>query len=161
MDRYFIAAVEARSVGHADVQWSWRLATSTKHLEEKIALFWHSLLAVGGIKLDHGLEMLTEIELFRRYGLGKFRDVLLQISLNPGMMYWFGQSEQPQGRAKRKLWSRAARTLFDGHRRDRRGRIRRGRRQSSCASIYGLGFASDYAAILPRAVSDGVPVRPK
>jgi uncharacterized protein (DUF1800 family) len=88
MDRYFIASVEARSVGHADPQWSWRLATTNKPLEEKIALFWHSLLAVGGIKLDHGLEMLTEIELFRQLGLGDFRTLLLEISRNPGMMYW-------------------------------------------------------------------------
>jgi uncharacterized protein (DUF1800 family) len=88
MDRYFIASVEARSVGHADPQWSWRLATSEKPLEEKIALFWHGLLAVGGIKLDHGLEMLTEIDLFRRVGLGSFRTILVEISKNPGMMYW-------------------------------------------------------------------------
>jgi uncharacterized protein (DUF1800 family) len=88
MDRYFIASVEARSVGHADPQWSWRLATTEKPLEEKIALFWHSLLAVGGIKLDHGLEMLTEIDLFRRLGLGSFRTLLFEISQNPGMMYW-------------------------------------------------------------------------
>ncbi len=88
LDRYFIASVEARSVGHADPQWAWRMATTTKHLEEKIALFWHGLLAVGGIKLDHGMEMLTEIDLFRRYGLGKFGDLLLEISRNPGMMYW-------------------------------------------------------------------------
>ncbi len=88
LERYFIAATEARSVGHADPQWSWRLVTSPKHLEEKIALFWHGLLAVGGIKLDHGLEMLTEIDLFRRVGLGKFRNILLEISRNPGMMYW-------------------------------------------------------------------------
>jgi uncharacterized protein (DUF1800 family) len=88
MDRYFIASVEARSPGHADPQWSWRLATSQKHLEEKIALFWHGLLAVGGIKLDHGLEMLTEIDLFRRVGLGRFKTILLEISRNPGMMYW-------------------------------------------------------------------------
>ena len=88
LDRYFIASVEARSVGHADPQWAWRMATTSKHLEEKIALFWHGLLAVGGIKLDHGLEMLTEIDLFRRYGLGKFSDLLLEISRNPGMMYW-------------------------------------------------------------------------
>ena len=93
LDRYFIASVEARSVGHADPQWAWRMATSTKHLEEKIALFWHGLLAVGGIKLDHGLEMLTEIDLFRCYGLGKFSDLLLEISRNPGMMYWLDNQE--------------------------------------------------------------------
>ncbi|MDA1297175.1 MAG: DUF1800 domain-containing protein [Chloroflexi bacterium] len=88
MDRYFIASVEARSPGHADPQWAWRLATSEKPLEEKIALFWHGLFAVGGVKLDHGLEMLTEIDLFRRAGLGSFRTILFEISRNPGMMYW-------------------------------------------------------------------------
>ena len=88
LERYFIAATEARAVQHADAQWSWRMATSPKHLEEKIALFWHSLLAVGGIKLDHGLEMLTQIDLFRRLGLGGFSDLLLAISRSPGMMYW-------------------------------------------------------------------------
>jgi uncharacterized protein (DUF1800 family) len=87
-DRYFIASVEARAPGHAMPQWSWRLATSQKPLEEKIALFWHGLLAVGGIKLDHGLEMLREIDLFRRHGLGRFRTLLLEISRDPGMMYW-------------------------------------------------------------------------
>ena len=88
LERYFIAATEARAPGHADPQWSWRMVTSPKQLEEKIALFWHGLLAVGGVKLDHGLEMLAEIDLFRRVGLGKFRTILLEISRNPGMMFW-------------------------------------------------------------------------
>ena len=88
LERYFIAATEARAPGHADPQWSWRMVTSPKQLEEKIALFWHSVLAVGGVKLDHGLEMLAEIDLFRRVGLGKFRTILLEISRNPGMMFW-------------------------------------------------------------------------
>ena len=88
MDRYFPASVEARSPSHAIPQWSWRMVHTQKPLEEKIALFWHGLLAVGGIKLDHGLEMLVEIDLFRKVGLGKFRNILQEISRNPGMMYW-------------------------------------------------------------------------
>ena len=88
LDRYFIASVEARTARHADPQWTWRLAKSEKQLEEKIALFWHGLLAVGGIKLDHGLAMLEEIDLFRKFGLGKFETLLLKISEDPGMMYW-------------------------------------------------------------------------
>lgn len=88
MDRYFPASVEARSVGHAIPNWSWRLVRTQKPLEEKIALFWHGLLAVGGIKLDHGLEMLAEIDLFRKVGLGSFKNILLEISRNAGMMYW-------------------------------------------------------------------------
>ena len=88
VDRYFVASVEARAPGHGLLQWGWRLATSAKMLEEKIALFWHGLLAVGGVKLDHGLEMLAEIDLFRRVGLDNFRTILIEISRNPGMMYW-------------------------------------------------------------------------
>ena len=88
LERYFIASVEARTARHADPQWTWRLAKSKKQLEEKIALFWHGLLAVGGIKLDHGLAMLEEIDLFRKYGLGNFNTLLLKISQDPGMMYW-------------------------------------------------------------------------
>ena len=88
MDRYFPASVEARSPSHAIPQWSWRMVHTQKPLEEKIALFWHGLLAVGGIKLDHGLEMLVEIDLFRKVGLGKFRNILQEISRSPGMMYW-------------------------------------------------------------------------
>ena len=97
MDRYFVASVEARSPGHADPQWAWRLATNPNPLEEKIALFWHGLMAVGGVKLDHGLEMLTEIELFRRFGLGRFEDLLLEISRNPGMMYWLDNQNSHSG----------------------------------------------------------------
>ncbi len=97
MDRYFIASVEARSVGHADPQWSWRMVMSEKPLEEKIALFWHSLLPVGGIKLDHGHVMLAEIDMFRRIGLGKFRDMLLAISRDPAMMYWLDNQNSHKG----------------------------------------------------------------
>ena len=88
LNRYFPASVEARTPRHASPQWSWRLAKSEKILEEKIALFWHGLLAVGGEKLDHGLEMLAQIDLFRKVGLGKFRNILQEISRSPGMMYW-------------------------------------------------------------------------
>ena len=88
IDRYFIASVEARSCQHGDPQWSWRLLTSNQQLEEKIALFWHGLLAVGGSKLDHGHVMLKEIDLFRRIGLSKVKDILISISRDPGMMYW-------------------------------------------------------------------------
>ena len=161
MDRYFIAAVEARSVGHADPQWAWRLATSTKHLEEKIALFWHGLLAVGGIKLDHGMEMLTEINLFRQFGLGKFRDILVQISRNPGMMYWLDNQNSHKG-APNENYGRELLELFSmGINETGEGAYTEDDVKGRRPSLHGMGFASDYAAVLPRAVSDGVPVRPK
>ena len=97
LERYFIASVEARTARHADPQWTWRLAKSKKQLEEKISLFWHGLLAVGGIKLDHGLAMLEEIDLFRKHGLDKFKILLLKISQDPGMMYWLDNQNSHKG----------------------------------------------------------------
>ena len=97
LERYFIASVEARTARHADPQWTWRLAKSKKQLEEKISLFWHGLLAVGGIKLDHGLAMLEEIDLFRKHGLDKFNTLLLKISQDPGMMYWLDNQNSHKG----------------------------------------------------------------
>ena len=97
LERYFIASVEARTARHADPQWPWRLAKSKKQLEEKISLFWHGLLAVGGIKLDHGLAMLEEIDLFRKHGLDKFKTLLLKISQDPGMMYWLDNQNSHKG----------------------------------------------------------------
>ncbi|MCH8229793.1 MAG: DUF1800 domain-containing protein [Chloroflexi bacterium] len=86
--RYEIAHLTPELQDSAQAYWVYRMINTQRPLEEKIALFWHSLLAVGGIKLDHGLEMLTEIDLFRRLGLGRFETLLLAISRNPGMMYW-------------------------------------------------------------------------
>ena len=97
LERYFIASVEARTARHADPQWTWRLAKSKKQLEAKISLFWHGLLAVGGIKLDHGLAMLEEIDLFRKHGLDKFKTLLLKISQDPGMMYWLDNQNSHKG----------------------------------------------------------------
>ena len=97
LERYFIASVEARTARHAAPQWTWRLAKSKKQLEEKISLFWHGLLAVGGIKLDHGLAMLEEIDLFRKHGLDKFKTLLLKISQDPGMMYWLDNQNSHKG----------------------------------------------------------------
>ena len=97
LERYFIASVEASTARHAAPQWTWRLAKSKKQLEEKISLFWHGLLAVGGIKLDHGLAMLEEIDLFRKHGLDKFKTLLLKISQDPGMMYWLDNQNSHKG----------------------------------------------------------------
>ena len=62
-----------------------------------IWVFWHGLLAVGGIKLDHGLAMLEEIDLFRKHGLDKFKTLLLKISQDPGMMYWLDNQNSHKG----------------------------------------------------------------
>jgi uncharacterized protein (DUF1800 family) len=41
--------------------------------------------------------MLTEIDLFRQLGLGRFETLLLEISRNPGMMYWLDNQNSHKG----------------------------------------------------------------
>jgi uncharacterized protein (DUF1800 family) len=78
---------------------------SRRPLQEKMALFWHNHFATAYSKLvaDSGTvqaaKMLAhkpgtlrgpqgQIELFRKYALGNFRDLLLQVAQDPAMLVW-------------------------------------------------------------------------
>src|SRR5262245_44284702 len=59
--------------------WAWRMINSKRPLEEKIALFWHGILRTGSSKIQHAKQQQIEFDMFRNYGLGSFRDILLEI----------------------------------------------------------------------------------
>jgi hypothetical protein len=90
VDRYFTASWSARGPGNARPHWGWRMLTSPRPLEEKIALFWHGVFATGGTKFPlSGVAQLEQIDMFRRYGLGRFETLLgQQLSRDPAMLYW-------------------------------------------------------------------------
>jgi uncharacterized protein (DUF1800 family) len=62
-------------------------------LEEKIALFWHGVFATGYTKLNHPTAILSQIDMFRRYGLGSFHTLLLQLSKDPAMLFWLDNKD--------------------------------------------------------------------
>ena len=76
-----------------DQQWIYRMINDPRQLQEKVALFWHTILCAGNTKIDSGAEMHTMINLFREKGMGSFRDLLLDLSRNPGMIYYLDNSE--------------------------------------------------------------------
>ena len=72
----------------SQVRWSYRMINTPRPLEEKIALFWHGVLCSGQAKVELALQLPLQIDMFRRYGLGSFRDLLILLSRDPAMVYY-------------------------------------------------------------------------
>ncbi len=68
--------------------WLYLMANSKWQLQEKMALFWHDHFATGISKVRYPELMTRQINLFRREGLGNFRDLLIEVSADPAMLYW-------------------------------------------------------------------------
>lgn len=66
----------------------WRMINSKSQLEEKMILFWHGILCTSDSKLQSYATTYVELEMFRRYGMGSFRDLLVEISRDPAMVYY-------------------------------------------------------------------------
>ena len=77
----------------AQADWIYRMINTKRPLEEKMALFWHGIFATGNIKLDHPRTMLNQIDTFRRYGMGSFRTLLVQLSRDPAMIFWLDNKD--------------------------------------------------------------------
>ena len=78
---------------------------------EKMALFWHQVFATGNAKVDHCHELLDQIDLFRKYGLGNYRELLVQLAKNPAMIFWLDNNENHRD-AVNENWGRELLELF-------------------------------------------------
>jgi|SRR5215471_589336 len=67
--------------------WYLRMQHSSRPLEEKMTLFWHNHFATSVLKVGPQL-MYTQNQIFRRLGMGKFGDLLLEVSRDPAMLIW-------------------------------------------------------------------------
>ena len=95
-----------RDIGHARQRWLFRLVHATAPLRERMALIWHQHFATGITKIladvnsvdatrlmaakpsEDPLGHRGQIELFREYALGNFRDLLVEVAQDPAMLYW-------------------------------------------------------------------------
>ena len=67
---------------------AWRMINSRAALAEKMILFWHGILCTADSKTQSYITSYVELEMFRRCGMGSFRDMLLEISKDPAMIYY-------------------------------------------------------------------------
>ena len=95
--RYHVDQSELRLINAGAASWLYRMVTTQAPLEEKMALFWHSLFATGEAKVNNGKTMAAQIERFRRHGLGKFDEMLVQLSKDPAMLFWLDNNENHNG----------------------------------------------------------------
>ena len=77
--------------------WLYRLATTTAPLQEKMTLFWHGIFATGYAKVIHGKALSDQTRMFRRYAMGSFRDLLLELSKDPAMIIWLDNQDNHKG----------------------------------------------------------------
>ena len=91
--RYHVEQSELRDLTSSGAYWMYRMITTQCPLEEKIALFWHGLFATGYSKLNQARSQLNQIDLFRRTGLGSFRQLLVELSQDPAMILWLDNND--------------------------------------------------------------------
>ncbi|MBM3226605.1 MAG: DUF1800 domain-containing protein, partial [Candidatus Tectomicrobia bacterium] len=95
LERYFVEWQGMLAGGPA--YWTWRMLNSKRPLEEKIALFWHGILCTGSSKVQHAKQQQLEFDMFRRHGLGSFRDLLLELSRDPAMLFYLDNCMSHKG----------------------------------------------------------------
>ena len=99
----------APPINQAD--WVYRMINTKRPLEEKIALFWHQLFATSNAKVDNPPELTRQIAMFRRHGLGGYRDLLVELAKSPAMIFWLDNHGNHDG-AINENWGRELLELF-------------------------------------------------
>ena len=91
--RYHVDENDFVQIPCCQTYWVYRMINTRRPLEEKLALFWHGVFATGNTKVGNPRTILKQVAMFRRYGLGSFRNLLLQLSKNPAMMFFLDNKD--------------------------------------------------------------------
>ena len=111
LERYHVEHSDEEQNKWTAARWMYRMVSSPRPLEEKLALMWHGVLAVGVSKVGNNPMMRSYYEVMRDYGIGKFDVLLKQISRNPAMLYWLDQ-QMNHGDAVNENYGRELLELF-------------------------------------------------
>ncbi len=91
--RYFVDQSDLRSQPACAAHWMYQLVYTQAPLREKMCLFWHRVFATGAHKLIQGRVVLNQIDMFRQFGMGRFDELLLQLSKDPAMLMWLDNQD--------------------------------------------------------------------
>ena len=106
-----MADVGMFSLGHAQLNWMYRMTHSQRYLQEKMALFWHHIFATGDGKLENGFAMHSQINMFREHGMENYRTLLIELAKDPAMIFWLDNQENHK-RTPNENWGRELLELF-------------------------------------------------
>ena len=93
MRRYHVGVSDMRAASDAVARWMYRMVMTDTPLREKMCLFWHRIFATGSTKTIQTRVIDSQIDMFRRYGMGSFRELLVQISKDPAMIMWLDNQD--------------------------------------------------------------------
>ena len=91
--------------------WMYSMINSQTPLVEKMALFWHQVFATGNAKVDNGNLLNEQIDMFREYGLGNYRELLVKVAKDPAMIFWLDNNENHRDSVNEN-WGRELLELF-------------------------------------------------
>jgi uncharacterized protein (DUF1800 family) len=103
-----------------DDYWVYRMINTRRPLEEKLALFWHSILCIGTGKVQDRSTTWYHLEMLRSQGMGDFRALVVQLSREPCMIFYLDNCMSHKG-AVNENYGRELLELFslgvgmDGH----------------------------------------------
>jgi len=79
--------------GHDHLWWLDRMVRSNQQLVERMTLIWHDWFATSNAGVGSQKWMLQQNGLLRRYGLGKFDSLLVNVTRDPAMLLWLNGNE--------------------------------------------------------------------
>ncbi|MGB7342981.1 MAG: DUF1800 domain-containing protein [Pirellulaceae bacterium] len=82
------ASIAGGNVKQLSAQWVYRMLSTPSPLLEKTTLFWHGHFATSAEKVQNAELMQTQNDLLRKYALGNFEELLLEISRDPAMLIY-------------------------------------------------------------------------
>ena len=74
--------------GVCQAWWIYRMLATRVPLREKLALFWHGHFATSIRKVEDTQLLLQQLDMFRRLGMGSFRELVLAVACDPAMIVW-------------------------------------------------------------------------
>ena len=87
-----------RDIAQVQQWWLYRMVFSPQPAQEKVVLYWHNHFATSGSKVENGMFMHKQVEMFRAKGLGSFRDLLVAVAQDAAMLVWLDGKDNRRGK---------------------------------------------------------------
>ena len=97
VERYFVDWKDLVALEVNQSYWTYRMINTRRPLQEKIALFWHGIFCTGNSKCEHGRQIQMQLDMFRDKGMGRFPDLLLELSRDPAMVFYLDNCMSHKG----------------------------------------------------------------
>ena len=91
--RYHVDQSDLRGPVAAGAHWIYRMVVTDSPLREKMCLFWHRVFATDSRKLIQARVVTRQIDMFREFGMGSYKDLLLNLSRDPAMIMFLDNQD--------------------------------------------------------------------